>query len=63
MFQEKLLGEEEEEEACLCTVMTYSLSHSPENLGFSVLNASCGHTASVLELQKRAKMFICDVCK
>jgi hypothetical protein len=31
--------------------MSYSPSQSPEKLGFSVLDVSCGHTVSVLELQ------------
>jgi hypothetical protein len=42
----------------VCSVMTYSPSQNPENLGFSVLNASFGHTVSLLELQKSQEVHL-----
>jgi hypothetical protein len=48
--------------ALVCAVMSYSSSQSLENLSFGVLSASCGHTVSA-GVAKRAKKFICDICK
>jgi hypothetical protein len=45
----------------VCTVMSCSPPQSLENLGFGVISASCGHTASELELQIQPKCsFVTD---